>query len=151
MEKIKIHSIIEIAGSPKEHVEETIKKIVKIIEENEKLTILKKELAEAKKVEMPKEVKNVQNVDIFSSFVELELEIPNFDEVMQFCYTFMPSSIEILEPENVTMPQKDLENSINDLLGRLHEQSKVIMEYQALKQQIIKAREKRANETTEKN
>jgi hypothetical protein len=148
---MKIHTIIEIAGSPKEHVEATINKMLDIMKENKKLNIQKKEIAKAEKIELPAEMKNAQDVEVFSSFAELELEIPNLEEVMQFCYTFMPSSLEILEPENVTMGQKDLENALNDLLGKLHDQAKIIMEYQTLKQQIIQARQQRANETKEKS
>ena len=150
MEKIKIHTIIEIAGSPKEHVEETINKMMDIMKENKKLNIQKKEIAKAEKIELPAEVKNAQDIEVFSSFAELEIEMPNLEEIMQFCYTFMPSSLEIMEPANVTMGQKDLENALNDLLGKLHDQAKVIMEYQTLKQKIIQSRQQRANESTEK-
>jgi hypothetical protein len=150
MEKIKIHTIIEIAGSPKEHVESTINKMMDIMKENKNLNILKKEIAKAEKIDLPAEIKNAQNVDVFSAFAELEIEMPSLEEIMGFCYTFMPSSLEIMEPESVTMNQKDLENSLNDLLGKLHDQAKIIMEYQTLKQQIIQARQKRANEPTEK-
>ena len=58
----------------------------------------------------------------------------------------MPSSIEIIEPEELKISQGDLEASLGDLLGKLHENSRIIMEYQALKQQIIKAQQQRANE-----
>ncbi len=150
MEKIKIHTIIEIAGSPKEHVESTINKMMDIMKENKNLNILKKEIAEAEKIDLPAEVKNAQDIEVFSAFAELEIEMPNLEEIMGFCYTFMPSSLEIMEPESITMTQKDLENSLGDLLGKLHDQAKVIMEYQTLKQQIVQARQKRASESTEK-
>jgi len=149
-QKIKIHSIIEIAGSPKEHVKKTINKVLDILEKNENIKILKKEVADPKKIDIPEEVKNQQNVEVFSSFTELELEFPNFDEIMQFCLTFMPSSIEIIEPENISINQKDLGNALNELLAKLHEHSRIIMEYQAIKQQIMKARQEKINEPKEK-
>ena len=128
---------MEIAGKPEEHVKETIEKMLNILKENKKITILKKEVAPIKKHELESPANPKQKVEIFSSFADTELEFPDFDELMQFIYTFMPSSVEILEPSNLKIKQKDLENSINDLLGRLHEQSKMAMEYQALRQQII--------------
>jgi hypothetical protein len=146
MEKIKIHTMIEIAGKPEEHVKETIDKIINIIKENKKLNILKKEISSIDKTEVPSPSNPDQNVEIFSGFTELELELPNFDELIQFCFTFMPSSIEIIEPEELKISQGDLEASLGDLLGKLHENSRIIMEYQALKQQIIKAQQQRANE-----
>jgi hypothetical protein len=136
MEKIKINTIIEIAGKPEEHVRETIEKMIDILKKNKKVEIIKKETAPTKKVELSNPSNPSQKVNIFSSFAELELSFPNFDELMQFIFMFMPSSIEILEPEELKINQKDIEDSLNDLLGRLHEQSKIVMEYQALKQEI---------------
>jgi hypothetical protein len=146
MEKIKIHTIIEIAGSPREHVEETINKVTKIIKDNKKLEVLKQEIAEIETTEAPSPRNPEEKIEIFSTFADLEISLENFDELMQFCYTFMPSSIEILEPEDLKIKNSHLSNSLNDLLGRLHYQSRIIMEFEALKKQIMKAREQRLNE-----
>jgi len=136
MEKIKINSIIEIAGKPEKHVTETLEKMMDILKKNNKITINKSDIAPTKKVDMPHPADKNKKVEIFSSFVDLELEFPNFDELMQFCFAFMPSSIEIIEPKELKIGQKDLENPLNDLLSRLHHQAKIIMEYSALRQQI---------------
>lgn len=146
MEKIKIHTIIEIAGAPREHVEETIKKVTEIIKTNKKLEVLKQEVAEIEKTEAPSLKNPEEKMEIFSTFADMEINLENFDELMQFCYTFMPSSLEILEPEDLKIKNSHLSNSINDLLGRLHYQSRIIMEFESLKKQIIKAREQRLSE-----
>ena len=51
----------------------------------------------------------------------------------------MPSSIEVLEPLELKMEAQDINNSLNDILARLHHQSKIIMEYAALKKKIQEA------------
>jgi|TARA_Y100000310_G_scaffold339100_1_gene430719 hypothetical protein len=142
MEKIKINTIIEIAGKPEEHVKETMNKLVDILEKNDKIEIIKKEIAPAKKTEVESPTNPEKKLEIYSSFIDLEMDLPNFDELMQFCYAFMPSSIEIIEPETLKIKQKDLEAPINDLLAKLHHQSKILMEYTALKNQINMLREK---------
>ena len=136
MEKIKISTIIEIAGKPESHVKESIEKMIDILKQNKKITIVKKEIASINKVELPSPGDKDKKVEIFSTFADLELDFPNIDELMQFILMFMPSNLEIIEPETLKMNQKDLENSLNDLLGRLHDHARVIMEYQALRQEI---------------
>ncbi len=136
MEKIKINSIIEIAGKPEKHVTETLEKMLDILKKNAKVTINKSEIAPTKKVDMPHPQDKDKKVEIYSSFVDLELEFPNLDELLQFCFAFMPSSVEVIEPKELKIGQKDLENPLNDLLSKLHHQAKIIMEYSALRQQI---------------
>ena len=138
MEKIKIGAIIEVAGKPASHIEETVKKMISILKENKKISVLKEEIAPVSKVELPGAHNPKKKVEIFSSFADLILEFPTVDELMQFLFVFMPSSIEILEPENLKIKQKDFENSLNDLLAKLHEHSRIIMEYHALRKHLEK-------------
>jgi hypothetical protein len=151
MEKIKINSIIEIAGKPEAHVTETLEKMMDILKKNDKITIVKNEIAPTKKVEMPHPSNPEEKVEIYSSFVDLELDFPSLDELMQFCFAFMPSSIEVVEPKALKIDQKDLENPLNDLLGRLHHQAKIIMEYSALKQQIEKFQPQKTSSSQKEN
>jgi hypothetical protein len=146
MEKIKISSIIEVAGRPEAHIKETIDKMLEILKKNSKITIIKKEIAPTKKVDLPNPSNPEQKVEIFSSFIDSEIEFPNLDEVMQFIHNFMPSSIEIIEPETLKIEQKDMENNLNDLLSRLHQQARIIMEYQALQKEIARVNASRGNQ-----
>ncbi|MBT3690729.1 hypothetical protein HOG16_00615 [Candidatus Woesearchaeota archaeon] len=145
MEKIKINTIIEIAGAPEEHVKETIDKMMGILKKNEKIEIIKQEVAPPKKNEVAHPNDPKQKVDVFSSFAELELDFPTLDELIQFCFVFMPSSIEVIEPQEIKVKQKDLENPLNDLLAKLHNQARVIMEYDALRKQIMAMQQQKAN------
>lgn len=151
MEKIKINTIIEIAGSPEEHVKETIDKMMKILKENKNVTIIKEEIAKPKKNEVAHPNNPDQKVEVFSCFADLELDFPNLDELMQFCFTFMPSSVEVVKPEELKIKQKDLENPLNDLLAKLHHQARIIMEYDALRKQIMAMQQQRANSPPKEN
>lgn len=120
-------TIIEIIGSPKAHVDQTIKNYVNAIE-NENKIILKKDISKSKKHES----------NLYAAFAEIEILFKNLNEVIYFCFDYMPSSIEIEEPEEMIYKSHDLTTFINDLQGRLHD---VDMTAKQLKKQNEKLNE----------
>ncbi len=102
-------TIIEIVGAPKEHIENTIKEYVKKLKEEGELEVLKEEYVEAK-----------PQGELFSTFVELELKATNISHLAWFCFDYMPSSIEIVEPSELIYKTTDLTDFLNDLQGKLH-------------------------------
>lgn len=129
MEKIKIRTIVELMGTPKEHVEETMEKVIDLIQKKDYVTLIKKDIAEIKQVET-----------IWSTFGEFEILVPDIDKLTDFCFEFMPSSIEILEPDILKIDAKKLEGSFNDILAKFHKYD------MALKRVIL---QQRANEKKE--
>ena len=112
--EIRARVIIEILGSPVEHVEKTIKDVVNELEKK-KISILKKEISEPEKIEK-----------FYSSFAEAEFKCNDFDTLLDVCFDFMPSVVEIIEPEEFKLDAKILEDFLNDLLARLHRNSMVM-------------------------
>ena len=106
--KILSRAILEVAGKPKEHVEKTLNDLVESARESESFGIEKYKVFEAKEIE-----------GIWSSFAEIEL-LSRMEELVGFCFDFMPSSIEIIEPEQLTIKSQRLTHTFNDLLGKLH-------------------------------
>lgn len=107
--------IVEVAGRPKEHVENSIKLV---------LDNLKKEKGiKAKKMKIfkPKEVDNY-----FSSFAELELEFDDPAYLVGMCFDYLPSSVDILEPAEVNIDSHDLAGLLNDMLAKLHNASMTV-------------------------
>tara|TARA_Y100000034_G_scaffold94375_1_gene114357 strand:+ start:884 stop:1255 length:372 start_codon:yes stop_codon:yes gene_type:complete len=104
---MKTKAIIEVAGAPKEHIENVIKEIVEKIK-NEK------------DIERFKIFEAQEKDKMFFTFTEIELNFKNFEEISGFCFDYFPSSIEILE-ENVDVKREELENTLNDLLAKLHQ------------------------------
>ncbi len=134
MEKIKINTIIEIVGMPKEHVEKTMRQVVELIEKDEEIKKLNHDTAEAKLVK-----------EMWSTFTEFELEFNNFKKLTDFCFNFMPSSIEIIEPETNKLSSGSIEEMLNDVLAKLHQYDmalkRMIMETRAKEQQAKKTEE----------
>src|SRR3989344_4735470 len=96
--KMVVRVIIEVAGFPKEHVEQVIKKMVDRIKEQEK--VLRSDIFEAKQIK-----------EFWSTFTEMELSFEGMDHLSGFCFEYMPSSLEILEPERLRLESKDLVKS----------------------------------------
>jgi len=118
MEKITINSMIEIVGTPKKHIEDTMQNVIKLIKENKKFELIKQKIAEPKEVSVPgaEQVK-----DVWSTYGEFEVNFENLEDIEKFCLDFMPSSIEILKPEKLQLKATDLEEFINDILQKLHQ------------------------------
>jgi len=58
---------------------------------------------------------------MFSIAAEIEYLILGMEKLTWLAFNFMPASIEIMAPEELTFAEKDLSNWMNDLLAKLHE------------------------------
>lgn len=110
-----VRSIIELAGFPKEHIEESMKQIMGKLKEEKEIKILRQEIAEIKEVKK-----------MWATYTELELNIENFAALTHFCFYYMPSSVEILKPESFEVPANNIAGLFNDVLARLHKNEMVV-------------------------
>lgn len=108
-QKIIVKVIIEIVGKPKEHVSKSLDIVLDKIKEEKLIKILEKETFEPKKVE-----------SFFSTFAELELQFNSTSKLLDFCFDYMPSSVEITSPDKLSLQSTDLVSVLNDLLSKLH-------------------------------
>lgn len=121
--EIQCRVILEVLGKPKEHVEESLKKYLEAIEKDGTIKVIKKEIAEAEVVEGLQE-----GVEYYTTFAELEFTAKDFSSMFSFCFNYMPSSLEIIKPENLFITNKELSNMMNDLQARSHDVDKVAKE-----------------------
>ncbi len=130
-DKIKAKVIIEILGAPKGHVENTLKLVLDKIKENDDYNLLNQEIYEAKEVGK-----------LFTAFTEAEIEFKDIYKLIIFSFDFMPSSIEILEPEKFMINSNNLSDWLNDLLAMIHKQDMLLKKVNAnnilLKQELDK-------------
>ncbi len=101
--------IIEIIGKPKEHVESTIKGYIDRIKNN--FDVLSADFAE---------IKELKDQKLFATFVELEMLIHGLPSIVNFCFDYMPSSIEIIEPKTISLEGIELSRLMNDMQSNLH-------------------------------
>tara|TARA_Y100000310_G_scaffold302635_1_gene340134 strand:- start:454 stop:870 length:417 start_codon:yes stop_codon:yes gene_type:complete len=112
-EEIQTKVVIEILGKPKEHVDTTIKKYVDKILENFKVT--NHVLYEAE------ELKDEKFKGMFSSFVDFDMNFKDFNSLVIFCFDFMPSSVEIVNPKRFDLDSEEVMSFLNDLMTKLHD------------------------------
>ncbi len=115
--------IIEMLGAPKEHIEKTMRGYIEKLKKEQK--VLKSEIAEAE----PKE-------NIFTIYSELEIRFDDLSDLLDFCFESMPSSVEVIEPGELSIPLSKLNGFLNDLQARLHE-ADAIVKTGKMKQQIL--------------
>ncbi len=113
---IKAKLIIEIMGSPKEFVEKILNEILEKIKKEQDVKILTEQVAD---VEQLKD-------GFWSNFSELEISVDNVERLMNICFDYRPSSIEILEPEKTELGMDYLTGLLNDLLAQLHKYDMLI-------------------------
>ncbi len=118
-------AIIEMLGAPKEYIEQTMKSYVEKLRKEE--TVVKAEIAEAEPAET-----------IFSVYAELEMRFKDLSALLDFCFDSMPSSVEVVEPGELSIPLNKLNGFLNDLQARLHE-ADAIVKTNKMTQQVLDA------------
>jgi hypothetical protein len=110
--EITFRALMEVLGKPKEHVKESLEKYISQLKSSDKYTILNEEYAEVEKRE---------DSDLWATFVELELKTNSMEDLIMFCFEYMPSSIEILQPAEFKLADQDVSHLLSNLQGRLHQ------------------------------
>ena len=112
---IRCKVIIEILGKPKEHVEKTLRNYVDKINDDSDLIVLKTEFADAEEKDK-----------LWATFAELEMVVKGIPKLIAFCFDYMPSSIQILKPEEFNLGRATIEDLTNDLQARLHQVDMIV-------------------------
>lgn len=119
--------IIEIVGKPKEHIEKALKIVVEKIKEEKDIEVIEEKTFNAEKQE-----------EMFGTFAELGILFNNLQKLVEFCFDFMPSSIEILDPEKLSFDSNKFAGLINDLLAKLHQMNLKVVQNNAEKNVLKK-------------
>jgi len=131
MSKIQTKIVIEILGTPKEHVEKTMKDVIEKLKNEKDVKMLRETTYEAEQIEK-----------MWSTFSDLEIEVEDVSKLIGICFDYMPSSIEILEPHKMDLETVKLSELFNDLMAKLHKADMLlknaIAENTMLKKQLPK-------------
>ncbi len=109
-----MRAIIEILGKPKEHVEATMEVIGENVRKHEAWKVSKFTVAPAE----PKD-------SLYLVFADTEIVFRSFSDIFSFCFEYMPSSLEVIEPTEFELNSLRINGWLNDYLGRLHESDMV--------------------------
>ncbi|MBS3169597.1 hypothetical protein J4210_03855 [Candidatus Woesearchaeota archaeon] len=111
-EKVLFRTVLEVAGRPKEHVESSLREYLAKIKEDKKYTVVSEEVAE---------IQQEKDQQLWMIFAELEVKTASLVEIISFCFDYMPSLIEILEPHEIAFSNTHTSSLFNDLQARLHQ------------------------------
>ncbi|MFO8015829.1 MAG: hypothetical protein R6U32_01860 [Candidatus Woesearchaeota archaeon] len=112
---IRVRTVVEMLGAPKEYISRTLKDYIKKLDEKKDIILLKEKYAKPKKRDK-----------LFSVFADIEMLVKDASTLAFFCFDYMPSSIEIAEPEKFTYNASDFAAFFNDMQERLHRLDMVI-------------------------
>ena len=114
--------ILDILGAPKDYIEKELKRHVdKLKGEGLKVVLEKYEPAQ------PQD-------KLFSTFAELQIEFKDAQQLLDFCFDSMPSSVEIVSPEKIMIDLHDLTSLLNDFQAKLHHTDLMLKGIEAQKQ-----------------
>jgi len=123
-----VRTICELLGSPKEHIDKTMQILVQKAKDYKNSQVIKAKVFETKE----------QENGLFSSFVEFEILFNDLAALMGFCFDFMPSSVEIIEPEKSKIDAQTFTSWINEMQAKLHQVDKIAKESNIYKKIINK-------------
>jgi len=125
---IKTRMIVEIAGFPKEHIDDALNRTSEnFAKESKQVKVTDKKIREAQHVE----IGEIKDTKIFSGFVEFRAEVETFSTLVGLVFDWMPSSVEIIEPEKIAENTRELNNVLNDLAGKLHQYDAAVKKLKA--------------------
>jgi hypothetical protein len=124
---LHVRAIIEVVGKPKEFVEDSLKGYMKTLREDHNYTLTKETIEEA----------TIQD-GLFSAFAEIEFLAKDAQQLVSFCFDYMPSSVEIIEPDTTLINNTRLSGLLNDLQARLHAMNSGVVQIKSDNEHLIK-------------
>lgn len=110
--KIRAMLLIEVLGRPPEYLVETMENLAKQIGEEKGVKVVDK------KINPPVLMKDEK--DFYTSFEEIEVEVDEILYLAILMFKYMPANIEIISPENISLPNAGWNDILNELTRRLH-------------------------------
>jgi len=120
MKPIVSRITVEVLGGPQEHVEKAMLEVVKKIKEDKEVKVRVANVYECTQLENK----------LWSTFADIEFETRALKKVLDICYDYTPSVVEILEPAGLEVNTNEIAELLNDFLHRIHKYSMVLKKLQ---------------------
>jgi len=110
--KVLATIILEMLGRPPEHLKESLQELINKMKNEKDIKI------KSYKINEPKELED--NKSFFTTFAEIDLEAEEAKHILYLTFKYMPSHVEIVSPENLSLDNNTLNEILNELTRRLH-------------------------------
>lgn len=134
--------IVEIAGRPADHLKKALEEHIGRLDKLKDVSVVSRKFAEPTLIEETKQ--------IFSCYAEVEIEVESFFRLNELIFDFMPSSVEVLEPDKVSFNTQEASMFLNDLAGRLHKYDEIAKIVNLRNRQLMKAYEELQSQIAKK-
>jgi hypothetical protein len=104
--------ILEIIGRPPEHLLETLEDLTKSIDKEKGVSV------KSKKINEPLLMKDQK--DFYTTFAEIEIEVEDILYLAIIMFKYMPSHVEVIEPELIALTNNGWTDILSELTRRLH-------------------------------
>lgn len=117
---VRVIMIVEMAGRPAIHLTESLEKHIGILRKVSDVKVHEIKISEPQVIVLEKGKPVAKNQEMFTAFAEAEFEIPSFARLSETMFDFMPSSVEVVEPSNVSLEAIEATDLLNNISGRMH-------------------------------
>lgn len=129
-EKVNAFLVLDIIGRPAEFLVESLNKMIEDMKKEPGVKV------KGSSVKDPVNMK--ENKDFFTTFAEIEVEADNVMHLAALMFKYMPAHVEVVSPENITLPNTGWSEILSELTRRLHSYDEVARVVQAEKAMLMK-------------
>jgi hypothetical protein len=120
---LKTRIVVELLGKPLEHMQNTILLL------GENFCNNLPEVKVTKRSVRPPVA--VENTELFSAFVEFEADVKELATLIGIIFDYLPSSVEIIEPEEISDLTFNINGLLNDLALKMHQYDHIVKQLKA--------------------
>ncbi len=120
IKKIRVLLIFEILGRPPEHIKKSLEDFVDTLGNQKGVELVSKTIHE------PKPVEEKDAKDLFTTFAEAEVILDNTNLLFSIVLNMLPSTIEIIQPEELKLSNFELNSVLSELTVKLHKYDEVV-------------------------
>lgn len=138
---IRAMMVLEVIGKPPEHLIETLEELIKKIDEEKGVKVIEKKINEPVLIK-DSETGEENKPGFYTTFAEIEVEVEDILYLAVLMFRYMPSHIEIIEPELIALTNAGWNDIFNELTRRLHgydEVTRVLQVERNILEQKLKA------------
>jgi hypothetical protein len=109
---IRAAIVLEIIGRPPEHLLETLEDLIKSMDKEKGVSV------KSKKINEPILMKDQK--EFYTTFAEIEIEVEDILYLAIIMFKYMPSHVEVIEPELIALTNNGWTDILSELTRRLH-------------------------------
>lgn len=114
---IQARAFIEVMAVKKDVTEKALKKHIDKLKSKKGIKVYKVDYDAVEKVDNPPKKAR----EAFSQIVEIEFLVPSVKSLIQFAFTYGPSSVEVIKPSSVNLKLGELQDIVNTVSAVIHQ------------------------------